>query len=401
MKIASVAAALYLAFVVARLAVFGWDPSAFVVAGDGITDVADAPPHLGVHRGTDGYDGQAYYRLARDPLTREVTADGIVWTRPAYWQARIGYPLVAWAASLGGREPLVPAVLLLVNLLAVAALAALGAALARDLGRNPWWALVPALWAGFLVGVGQDLTEPLAGAMVLTGVLALRRERWWLAAGTLTAATLTRETAIILAAAVGAVVVLGWLRPRRGSARGTASVPPWWVAAVPGVVYLGWRTWVRHRWSDVVPHAGDDLPVGLPFVELGRYLGRAATDLGASADNLVLLAPALLAIALVASVLADREAGPSHERLALTAYVGLLACLAVWDRGQAYLRWCDEPLLLGWVCLLARPTLRIVRLRLLAVTVGALWVATALTTLTYPGTDRWQPPTAVEAGVVR
>lgn len=398
MKIASVTAALYLAFVVARLTVFGWDPSAFVVAGDGITDVAEAPPHLGVHLGTNGYDGQAYYRLARAPLTLEVEDDGITWTRPAYWQARIGYPLVVWAVSLGGQEPLVPVALLLVNLGSVTAVAALGAALCRDLGRDPRWALVPALWAGFLVGVGQDLTEPLAGALVLASVLALRRQRWVLAACALTAGALTRETALLLAVAVGAVAVLPWLRRRVGGAAGAPL--PWWVAAVPAVVYLLWRTWVRHRWSDLVPHSDDELPLGLPLADLGRYVGHAATDLGGSWENLVLLVPASVAIGLVASVLADPGAGLPHERFALASYAGLLACLVVWDRGQAYLRWCDEPVLLGWTCLLAAPALRL-RLRMLAGTVAVLWVATALATLGYPGTDRWQAPSADVAVVVR
>lgn len=384
--VVAAAAALYIAFALARLAAFGWDPSAFVVAGDGITDVAHAPEHLGVNAGTDGYDGQAYYRLARSPLTDEGDDHGIAFTRPAYWQTRIGYPATAWVVSLGGQEALVPAALLLVNLAAVAAVACLAALLARSHDRSPWWALVPALWAGYLVGVAEDLTEPLAGALLLAALLALRRERWGAATTALTAAALTRETSLVLALALVGVALVPWLRRLAG---GTAdrTPAPWWTGAVPIVLYGAWRTWVRQRWPDPAPDAPGDNPLGAPFVELGRYLAHAAGDLAAEADNLVLLAPTLVAVALVAAGLATRDGGLPHERLALAAYLVVLACLPVWDRSQAYLRWCCEPVTLGWIVLLGQPAAH--GRRALVGAVAALWLLTAVATYDYPDPDRW------------
>ena len=174
--VVAVVAVAYLAFIGARLAVFEGDPSGF----------------------TRGYDGLAYYRLALDPLTDEVTAEGITFTRPAYWQTRIGYPLAAWVVSAGGQGPLVPGAMLLLNLLAVVVLALLAARLAHGIGRSPWWGAVPALWAGYVVGVGQDLTEPLAGALLLGSLSAMRAGRFAIAAVALTAAALTRETTLVL-----------------------------------------------------------------------------------------------------------------------------------------------------------------------------------------------------------
>lgn len=397
LPVVAAAALAYAAATALRLAAFDWDPSAFVVAGDGVTDPAAAPPWLGLHLGTDGYDGQAYHRLARDPLTLAVTEDGTTFTRPAYWQARIGYPLVVWALSLGGRGALVPELMLVVNLAALLVVAAGAALLARGLGRSPWWGLVPALWAGFVVGVMQDLTEPLAGALLVLALLALQRGHAVAAAAALTAAALTRETSLVLAIAV--VAAWAWHR-WGGPSRDGRGGPAWWVGAIPLAAYAGWRTWVRARWAGVVPDPPPDSPLTVPLVELAGYLGRAAGDAAAQAGNLVLLVPTLAVLGVLASALAPARSGTGagtpvdgrgdlHLRLALAAYLVLLACLPVWDRGQAYLRWCCEPVLLGWLLLLRRPAPG----RRLAVAglVAATWVAAVALTHTYPDPDRFVP----------
>ncbi len=396
--VVAVAAALYLAFVLARLAAFGWDPSVFVVAGDGITDVREAPAGLGVHTGVDGYDGQAYYRLARDPLTTEVSDHGIGFTRPAYWQTRIGYPATVWVLSAGGREALVPLVMLGVNLLAVVAIAAGTARLARDRGLSPWLALVPTLWAGYLVGVAQDLTEPLAGALLVGALLAFRHRRWALATAALTAAALTRETSLVLAVAVLAVALIPGLRRLLTTDEHEQQPVPWWAGAVPIAVYAGWRTWVRARWADVVPEPPADNPLGAPFVALARYLADAVAHPVEHADNLVLLVPALVAVGVLVAGLVAGGGGHPHERLALAAYLVLLACLPVWDRGQAYLRWCCEPVLLGWLVLLAGPR---ARLRLLGAAVALLWIAASVSTHRYPDPDHWLPAAAGDPSPAR
>jgi len=379
--VVAVATALYLGFVLIRLGAFGGDPSAFVVAGDGVTDAHDAPGGLGLHRGTDGYDGQAYYRLARDPLTDEVREHGIAFTRPAYWQTRIGYPATVWVVALGGREALVPGAMVAVNLAAVLALAAGAALLARDLGRSPWLGLVPALWAGYLVGLGQDLTEPLAGALLVAALLSLQRGRPVPAALALTAAALTRETVLVLAVAIVALALL-----RRADHR----LPPWWVGAAPVAGYAAWRSWVRARWADVVPDPPGDSPLTAPFVELAGYLGRAAGDLGAQGDNLLLLVPTLAVLVLLAAGLGDRDPATAYLRLALAADLVLLACLPVWDRSQAYLRWACEPVVVGWLLLL-RPTASRRVLPAVAGLVAVTWLTAVALTATYPGTEHWVP----------
>jgi hypothetical protein len=362
----------YLAFVGARLAIFAGDPSGFVAAGGWTAQVADAPDTLVVTPGTKGYDGQAYYRLARDPLTDEVTDHGITFGRPAYWQTRIGYPATAWLVAAGGRAPLVPGALLLVNLLAVLAIVLLASRLARELGRSAWWGAAPAAWAGYVVGVGQDLTEPLAGALLMGSLVAMRSGRHAVAALALTAAGLTRETALVLA-----VAVLLAACSRRPDGR---VAPPWWVGSVPLATYLGWRTWVHARWSDLVPDPPSDNPLRAPFAAFGDYAGQALTHLGSEWPNLVLLLPTLVAIVLGGSALRHRD-GPPHERLALAGFLVLLACLPVWDRGQAYLRWGCEPMLLAWLLLVGRRSRTLVAVGALSVFV---WLVAATQSAGYP-----------------
>lgn len=325
----------------------------------------------------DGYDGLAYRRLALDPLTLALTDHGTTFTRPAYWQARIGYPGASWALSLG-RDDLVPAALVLVNLLAVSGTALLAAHLARGLDRSPWWGAVPALWAGFLVGFGQDLTEPLAGVLLLSALALLRSRRHVLAALVLTATALTRETTLVVAVAVVLVGVL----PRRTSG------PPTWVGAVPLATYAAWRAWVRDRWSGVLPDPPSDNPLGAPLVELARYLGSAALHPVAEAPRLLLLVPTLAVVGLVA--IGVRVEGPRHERLALAAYVLVLASLPVWDRGQAYLRWGCEPVLLGWLLLVGSVRPYAVRARrALVPLVVVVWLVTASQSVAYPHGGGW------------
>lgn len=370
--VVAVVTAAYLAFVGARLAVFDGDPSGFVTAGDLTTDISAAPDSLRITPGTEGYDGQAYYRLARDPLTDEVTAEGITFTRPAYWQTRIGYPLAVWVISVAGQPSLVPGAMLLVNLLAVVVLALLAARLARALGRSPWWGAVPALWSGYVVGVGQDLTEPLAAALLLGSLSAMRAGRFVPATLALAVAALTRETTLVLAVAV----ILGSVLRRR-------ETPPWWVGAVPLLVYAGWRTWVRARWSEVVPDPPSDNPFGAPVTALLDYLGHAVAHLGSEWPNLVLLALTLAGLVIAASAL-RHGGGTLHERLALAGYLALLLCLPVWERGQAYLRWGCEPMLLGWLLLLGGRSRALTALAALSV---VLWLVTATQSVGYPRTD--------------
>jgi hypothetical protein len=264
------------AFVGARLWVHGGDASAFVAAGDEVTRPAEAP-ELTVRHDDLGYDGQFFHRLARNPFSRQAREFGTRLDRPAYRQQRIGYPLVTWALT-GGRAPLVPWALIGVNLASLGVLALLAARLSLDAERPAWWGLVAAAWPGLLVALAYDLSEVLAGTLLLAVLLALRRRSWIWATLALTAAGLTRETTLVLAAGL---LIAGIASSRVGDRRGVRhllgnrpATAPVWVGVVPIAVAGLFRVALTAWWSGV-PDTGPAIPsfVGVPFLPLLRQLG--------------------------------------------------------------------------------------------------------------------------------
>ena len=146
--------------------------SLFIMAGHVYTHRAQLPRGL-LLVPSAGYDGQFYYRLALDPANWHATAFGITMDQ-SYRYTRLGYPLLAWIFSLGQHQ-LVPVVLVVLNLLGVAAMAMLGGMFARQSGRHALWGLAFAAYFGLVISVGRDTAEPLAEACMLGGLLAYRR----------------------------------------------------------------------------------------------------------------------------------------------------------------------------------------------------------------------------------
>ena len=287
--------------------------------------------------------------------------------------------------SAGGQPALVPGALLLVNLLAVVAIAFLAARLARGLGRSPWWGAVPALWAGYVVGVGQDLTEPLAGALLLAALCAMRAGRFVPAAVALTAAALTRETTLVLAVAV----LLASLVTARGSPSRAAAVVG--RRRTPGrlrrLAHLGARTLVGRGSRPAFRQ-----PAGTSGLELVR-LPRATPPPTSAASGRTSSCWCRRSRRSSSRPLPCGTAtGRLHERLALAGYLVLLLCLPVWDRGQAYLRWGCEPILLGWLLLvLRRPAVRPRVVPAVAGLVAVAWLAAVAVTYDHPGPEHWVP----------
>ncbi|MHB1425990.1 MAG: hypothetical protein ACYC3I_22735 [Gemmataceae bacterium] len=153
-------------------------------------------PYELIHTGFDrnGYDGQFYYAIARAPWHRhDLGIDA-----PAIRQARILYPALSWLLSGGDARRLFWA-MPLVNLLAIAALATLGAAAARGGGLNPWWGvLLP-----FAVNAGmpalRNLTDVLSTLSVAALLIAwLRRWPWWIVVLYAAAALFSREQNVVV-----------------------------------------------------------------------------------------------------------------------------------------------------------------------------------------------------------
>src|SRR5207247_10938141 len=161
---------------------------------------------------------------------------------------RSGHPVLAWISALAQLQ-LVPVVLVVLDLCAVAARAMLGGMFARQAGRHALWGLAFVAYFGLVISVGRDTAEPLAEACVLGGLLAYRRggtRMYLLATALFTYGAITRETILFAPAAIAVTRLIAMARRR----------------ARPGLADLTW----------LVPAAGYGLiEVAVHFVVKGEF----------------------------------------------------------------------------------------------------------------------------------
>ncbi len=156
--------AVYLALVLCRS---GGDPRVLVQIG---TRYSEGDP-----LGTEGYDGQFVYYIARDPTPSQVVQYLDV---PAYRYQRILLPMVARFSAMGNPEWILWA-LPIVNFVAHIAGTWMLASLLIGWGVSPWYALIYGLWVGFGLALRLDLPEPLAYALIVGGLLSNQRGLHW------------------------------------------------------------------------------------------------------------------------------------------------------------------------------------------------------------------------------
>ncbi len=248
------------AYIVWRLSLTGWDPRALAELGGEATTPGGA--------GSAGYDGQFAYYMALDPSPRQVAP---LLDTPAYRYQRILYPLLARLLAFGSQHA-IPWTLLGVNLLAHA----LGtAALALWLhGRGIWpgFALTYAGWAGLVSGVGLDLNEPLAFALVAASWLSSTRGRSGWAAVLMAAALFTKETAILFWAALLIGEVFGRRRPRLIGG-----------LVLAGALFGAWQVWLHAIWGAFGLASGGAMATPfewIPLMGLWRIGGASLPALG-------------------------------------------------------------------------------------------------------------------------
>jgi hypothetical protein len=186
------------------------DPLALVTIG---TRFSEGNPE-----GTEGYDGQFVYYIARDPSSAAQYIDV-----PAYRFQRILLPILGRLLAFG-QESLIPWTLLIVNLTALGAGTAFMERMLTEHGANRWYALSYGLTIGMFGSVRLSLPEPLAYVLVLGGILVLaKRGRWYWGAFLFALAALSKETTLFFAAGY----ILFWLYERR-----------WRVATLFGIIVI-------------------------------------------------------------------------------------------------------------------------------------------------------------------
>ena len=125
----------------------------------------------GAPQGSQGYDGQFAYYIARDPAGGWRTCDV-----PSYRYQRILYPLLAWMLALG-QPGAVGWTLVALNVVALAGGTYFTEQLLAAQGVSPWYALAYGLYGGLVAGLRLDLTEPLAYGLVQAGLWAWSKHR--------------------------------------------------------------------------------------------------------------------------------------------------------------------------------------------------------------------------------
>jgi hypothetical protein len=352
----------------------GGDVSRLVDAGRVFTDPTRTPPSLTVDS-EFGFDGQFYYRLANAPFSTDRFVEGVRFDLPALRAQRVFYPLLAWGASLGGRPGAVPWALLGVNLAAMAAVGALSGGLARASGHHALWGLLIAAYPGFAYSLSLDLTEIVATACLLAGLLALRRRRYRAATIALVLAVLTRETTVIVP--VGVLLAWGWGRTRattpsrpRPDARAAAT------ALVALAAFAAWQGWLWHRWGALPLSQSTGENVRFPLEGLLRSLKYFTPTDGRALFRIACLA-LLASVGLVATVYWRRSNAPLHERLAFILALGVVIMQSgySWPDATSFLRVGTEYWVLGVLTALGVENMR--ALGVLAAPAAGLWVVAA------------------------
>ena len=336
--------------------------SLFVMAGQVYTNRAQLPRGL-LLVPSDGYDGQFYYRLALDPANWNKTAFGITMDQ-SYRYTRIGYPVLAWLVS-AGQHQLVPIALVVVNLVAVAAMAFLGGMFARDSGRHALWGLAFAAYFGLVISVGRDTAEPLAEACMLGGLLAYRRAEssarsprlmYALTAVLFAVGAITRETILFAPAAIAVIRIIAILRRRANP--GLADLT--WV--VPAAVYGALEVAVHFVVKGEFPLlASSSRNLTVPFKAMLHALKVETANINTShlsPYDIALLEYATLAIFILAGLaVLFITTAPAHERLAFVFFVLQLGLLSgqIWNSTFGEGRPLIEPYLMALVLLLATP----------------------------------------------
>ena len=271
-----------LAYILLTLARYGGDPMKFALVGTRYDP--------GMANGTWGYDGQFAYQIARDPINAPRFLDV-----PAYRYQRMLYPLVARVLALG-QAALVPWSLIAVNWLALVAGTLFVEEILAGRGVSRWYALSYGLFAGTMMAVRLDLTEPLAYALTLAAMLVYERGRGRGTAGLLALAALTKETALIVAAGF----LLSYLLSRRWR-----DLIEW--AVIVGAPFAAWQIFLRVWLGDWGVGSGGALATSFEAIPYRGLWSLAAINVRAFALIALIVTPMALLPALAALIAAARD----------------------------------------------------------------------------------------------
>lgn len=360
-------------FALCRLEVFAHgDITRFIDVGSAFAKASEIQRGITVTPGS-GYDGQFYYRLALDPADLHRSAFGITMDN-AYRVQRITYSALAWLAA-GGQQGTVPYSLVGVNIVALGALAWLGAVLARDCGRRPAWGLLIAAYFGFLFSLGRDLTEICEACFVVGGLLLLRHGRPTLAGLAWAAAVLSRETALVVVAGAVLVAVADVGRGRRRLGRADVA----WI--VPVVAYASWQLVGWASFGSIPIRTDSENNLTYPFLSMVQAVSHNLAQLPSEHAAIWLAELAVLGTVVVSAAVAlpsSRTTAVEKCAWTVSALLAVFLTKTLWE-SHADFRGFEDLYLLSSVVLIASDR----KLKVIAVLVSAMWVVTFVHRILY------------------
>jgi hypothetical protein len=214
-------------------------------------------------------DARMYWLTGRDLFGRGRGFAGIgLPSDVPYRYGRIGLPLAGWLLAFG-QPQLVGGTMIAVNVVALAAVAALSAMVIEEYGGNPATAVWVLLVPGLLPLTMNVVAEPLLVALILLAYLLDRRGQRRPALWVMAYAILVKEVAVL------ALIPWAWraIRRRDGSElqRIAATLAP----------YAAWCLWLRVRVGEFpfLAHTGNRSDaVALPFGGVRAVLAASTSD---------------------------------------------------------------------------------------------------------------------------
>jgi hypothetical protein len=338
-------------FVLVRLAFAAHgDLSRFVQAGTQFVDPARVPHGLAVRPGA-GYDGQFYYRLALQPWNLSWRAHGITFDFGLRRQ-RVGYSWVAWILS-GGQAVVVPYALVAANVLGLGALGFFTGKWAQSLGRHALWGLLPAGYFGLVWTLSRDLTEITAITLVVAGIVAWRSQHVIWSGLAFSGAVLSRETAVMVVAALAVTRVVGIARRKEQWGRADLA----W--ALPAAVFVGWQA-VSAVVYGSLPLSSEGENASVPLSGAIRTVSGWIEHPDLTHLLQLIQLAVLAAVIVLAAWNLRRSLSSPFERLAFVFSVLLLAVLStsIWNNDPREFRTMVDVFVLGSGVLLGTRTFR-------------------------------------------
>lgn len=298
----------------ARLEQYGGNISGFVKFGAAFTSYTHPPSGavVGTGASAEGYDGQFYYEMARDPLLLHDSTVRSLLAAPqnvpralfashnqGYRLRRVGYPAASFL--LGHALGLtLPVSMLAVNVITVLALTVGMTWYARRRGWSTLWALSVSLLPGLLLATRRDLADPLAVAAAVGALVAWSGRHRRVAVALLILAVLTREVMVtaVLAIALEAGVRAWRERGAPGALRRIVR-HTWPAVVLPALAFGGWELYINLRSGGISGGAGLTLPM-LNFVHELKSFGSVPAGMAAWEAVYLLLMLVALGISLYA-----------------------------------------------------------------------------------------------------